>query len=242
MKPLLFLDVETTGLDPWVHEIIELGAIHVDGESLTELATLELKVQPTRLGVADRQALAVNGFELAQWSEAVSLESALQQLAPLLEDAMLAGHNIAMDRNFLEAAFRQTGIPRPHYDHHVLDTASLAWPFLGRKNLTLSLVDVCESFGVSGGPQHRALHDARRSLHLVRKLLASTSLTRAITKLACDERRIVENIITRIDAGRRSYGPWLVHDGRPYTKEAIAEVFDGMAYLAAELVRLGACP
>ncbi|MDF1524584.1 MAG: hypothetical protein P1P87_17415, partial [Trueperaceae bacterium] len=49
---------------------------------------------------------------------------------PLLEGALLAGHNIAFDRTFLDAAWRSTGVPVPKLDHHSIDTATLAWPLL----------------------------------------------------------------------------------------------------------------
>jgi hypothetical protein len=57
-----------------------------------------------------------------------------------------------------------------------------------------------------------------------------------------DESRIVSTIVKRIAAAEGEYGPWSVHDGRDYPEEAFAEIVDGMAYLAAELVRLRSRP
>ncbi len=58
-----------------------------------------------------------------------------------------------------------------------------------------------------------------------------------LRSLTPDELAIVETIIARIDAGRRSYGPWRVSDGRNNPGEALAEVMDALTYVAAELVR-----
>ena len=59
-----------------------------------------------------------------------------------------------------------------------------------------------------------------------------------VQSLEADERAIVETIVTRIEAGRREYGPWRTGDGRDYPREALAEVLDGLNYCAAEIVRL----
>lgn len=64
------------------------------------------------------------------------------------------------------------------------------------------------------------------------------SLAERIETLAGDERAIVETVVERIEQGRRAYGPWNIADGRVYEREALEEILDGMAYLAAELVRL----
>ncbi len=58
-----------------------------------------------------------------------------------------------------------------------------------------------------------------------------------LRSLSADELAIVETIIARIDVGRRSYGAWRVNDGRNNPGEALAEVMDALAYVAAELVR-----
>ena len=172
MKPLVFLDLETTGLDPSRHEILEIGAIRVDGESFHETARLELRVLPERIEAADPDALAMNGYSPATWRDALPLKTALSSLSPLLDGCQLAGHNVCFDRSFLEAAWRRTGVTPPKMDHHILDTASLAWPLLGAGIVdSLSLSTVCRRFGISTERSHRALSDAERSLKLARVLL-----------------------------------------------------------------------
>lgn len=55
--------------------------------------------------------------------------------------------------------------------------------------------------------------------------------------LALDEQRILESLLARLEAGRDTYGPWNVRDGRDYPAEAYEEIIDGLHYCAAELVR-----
>ena len=57
---LCFVDVETTGLDPVRHELIELAAVRVDRHTLEPLDHVSVKVRPERLADADPKALEVN--------------------------------------------------------------------------------------------------------------------------------------------------------------------------------------
>ena len=157
MKDLVFVDVETTGLDPDHHELIEVAAVRVHPHTLEPLDHLSLRVVPDRLGDADPRALEVNGYNDADWRDAVSLGNALRRLAPLLEGAVVAGHNVAFDWAFLVRGFARTGVPLPPVDYHRVDTASLAWPLVsGAETASLSLDAVCAALGLSRPSPHRA--------------------------------------------------------------------------------------
>ena len=237
---LVFIDVETTGLDPERHELIELGAVRVDPHSLEPLDHLSVKVRPERLDDADPRALEVNGYSDESWRDAVSLPVALERLAPLLDGALVAGHNVDFDWAFLVRGFLAAGVPLPEVDYHRLDTASLAWPlFASAETDSLSLDAVCDALGLSRPTPHRALADAMAALDVARALRDRALVGRRVTRLVADERPIVDALLDRIEGGRDAYGPWKVDDGRDYRAEAFAEVIDGLHYCAAELVRLG---
>ena len=63
---LAFLDVETTGLIPGYHEIVNVGIVlsDVDGN---EKARILLYVQPSHPERASQEAVAINGFEKNLW-------------------------------------------------------------------------------------------------------------------------------------------------------------------------------
>lgn len=235
MRRLAFIDVETTGLDPTRHDILELGIITADPRTLETTGMLDLRVRPGRVEDADATALEVNGWSAEAWRDAVPLDVALVRARPLLDGAMLAGHNVSFDRAFLDAAWRATGVAAPDVDHHVLDTATLAWPLHAAGVVeSLSLGVVCKALGIDLEQPHRALADARRSLEVARRLLPDAALLTRIRSLVADESVIVQTILARVEDGRRHYGAGRTDDGRDYPGEALAEVMDALNNCAAK--------
>ncbi|MBC7174050.1 MAG: hypothetical protein H5U40_16530, partial [Polyangiaceae bacterium] len=158
--------------------------------------------------------------------------------APLLDGALIAGHNVGFDWDFLEAGFRRAGLVLPSVDYHRLDTASLAWPLVVTGELqSMSLDAVAKLFGLDRPHPHRALADARCALEVARRLVERMRAGDLITRLPADERQICDALLGRLAQGRRQYGPWRLDDGRDYPSEAYSEVLDGLHYAAAELVR-----
>jgi DNA polymerase-3 subunit epsilon len=235
---IAFVDVETTGLDPGQHEIIELGIVRADARTLDVVDEYSALVRPERLETATPEALAVSGFTEAGWTHAVSLRKGLLEASPLLRGAILAGHNVGFDWSFLEAGLRREGLPIPTIDRHRVDTASLGWPLLATGEIeSLSLDALASSFGLERRAPHRALEDARVTLGVARRLLERMVLGGRAARLTGDEREIFQVLAERLDKGRQSYGPWHVGDGRDYSAEAFAEVIDALHYAAAALVR-----
>lgn len=239
MRPLAFIDIETTGLDPERHEIIEVAAVRVDPRTLAELEDLSVQVRPRRPDDADPTALALVGYSPDAWTDAVDLADALARIKPLLDGAVLAGHNVAFDRSFLSRAWAEAGSRPDDLDHHLLDTATLAWPLLVAGAVdSLSLGPVCAALGIDREQEHRALADARASLEVARRLLPEHTDAALTRTLVADEQAILRTQLRRLHAGRTGYGPWDTSDGRSYPREALFEVLDALNYCAAELVRL----
>lgn len=166
---LAFVDVETTGLDPAVHEIIELAVVRV-GWSLRSPQFWSTKVRPERIEDASPEALEINGYTPEGWADALALEDALRKATPLLEDATIAGHNPDFDWRFLSRGYASAGLRIPEVDYHRLDTASLAWLTKADPLDSVSLDDTCARLGLDRGPSHRALSDAFASLAVAKRL------------------------------------------------------------------------
>lgn len=163
---MIIIDLETTGLDPFKHEIIEIGAIDVDtGE------TFEVKVHPIRIKEAEPEAMRVNGFDAEEWAnEAFMLTNALYLLNQFVGNGRPAvmGYNVSFDRAFLERAYVESHMKYPfHYLH--LDLMTLAW-YRFRK--TLSLKNVCEALDIEPEANvHRALAGAKCAYEVYKKLI-----------------------------------------------------------------------
>jgi DNA polymerase-3 subunit epsilon len=171
-RPLAFIDLETSGTDPLMHAILEVAVVRVDPRTFELLDTYESKVRPPLDAVFDARAVAINGYTPEAWAGAPSALSVLPALATRIEGCLVAGHNVQFDWAFLRVAFRRHEVLLPSVDHHLLDTASLAWPLVRRGQVSsLSLRALCAHFRVPNDGAHRALGDALRSLAVFRHLL-----------------------------------------------------------------------
>lgn len=176
-KGIAWFDIETTGLDPELHEIVEIGIVRTSLDGLHVEGVLELKVRPNRLEAADPRALEVNGFTEAGWRDSVDLEEAVVRALPLLDGAMIGGHNVGFDVGFFGRASRDLGV-RPGWSHRRIDTQSLAWPLLASGVVeTTSLDEVCRALGIERPSPHRAINDARAARAVALTLLSRFQLS-----------------------------------------------------------------
>jgi len=164
-RPLAFVDVETTGLDPVEHEILEIAIIRESpGGELSEWAT---KVKPVRLETAQPRALEINGFakhpEL--WDDAPTFADIADQVADRLDGCVIVGHNVSFDHGFIKAALQRVG-SKARLPYHKIDTVTLVFEHLVPRGCgSLSLDRVREFLGWSLEDAHTALkdtHDCRR--------------------------------------------------------------------------------
>lgn len=169
---LAITDVETTGLDWDVHEIIEIGLIVARQPDLKIVDELDVKVKPEHIETADPRSLEVNGYNEEEWREAASLKEAMVQYQEKVEGAIFLAHPLTVDFSFIDRAFRKTGLENP-MDYHQLDLFSMAW-ILKRDDEKLprvSLRALAEYFGLEGEPTpHRALNGARLAYDILVRL------------------------------------------------------------------------
>lgn len=186
-RPLAFTDVETTGLDPirfyvdlyrrplfvepW-HEIVEIGLILVDQDTLTIQQIMDFKVKPEHPEMVSPEALQVNGYNEAEWRDAPDLASVMRLYGQLTEGAMIANQNVTFDCNFIDAAFKMTGV-ECKMDYHKIDIFSMAWGKLRNCGLQYFNLDgIAEFFGMPKEPlPHRAINGAMRAFEVYNKKL-----------------------------------------------------------------------
>lgn len=172
---ITFFDIETTGLSPEKHEIIELAAIQVDPETLDVMKTYAAKITPLHLERATPRALEVNGYNEDDWCNAISLKAALLDVFPLLHRCIPGGHNVSFDMRFLNKAYETEGLADPEFQTVTLDTQTLGRDLKsdGYYPLnSLSLDSMTAFFGVQRPNPHRAYDDAMACVEIIRKVKA----------------------------------------------------------------------
>ncbi len=176
-----FLDTETTGLDPKKHEIIEFGALsakrNLDG-SMEIIKTVEFKVAPQRIDLADPYALKVNGYSEEAWLNSVPLTEKHNVILDLLADAdYLVGQNLIFDLRFIHNSFLSAGVLPPVFPQYY-DTHQMGKTLLQEGKLKSSSLDgMCAHFDIkSNGRAHTALVDVKRTYELFNKLSKMTNM------------------------------------------------------------------
>lgn len=154
---IIYVDVETTGLNPERHEIVEIGWVDgdwVDGDRSGRYIVPHVGI------TADREALRINRYsERNLWDRSFWDEpDRIADLANRLEGKTLAGCNPRFDAAFLSRLF---GWEPWHY--RLLDVQSYASAVLGEL-VPLSASDLYDEYSGRGHaltePDHTALSDA----------------------------------------------------------------------------------
>jgi DNA polymerase-3 subunit epsilon len=172
-RPIAITDLEMTGLDPDIHEIIEIGLVVVRQDTFEIIDTLDIKVRPERIETADPAAIKVAGYKSEEWGDAVSLKEALMLYAEKTKDAVFCAQTINNDWAFLSRAFKSTDVQHS-MDYHMIDIPSIAWEKLRGKGVDkVRLGSMAQYFGIPREPEvHRAMNGAKLAYEVLKKLIS----------------------------------------------------------------------
>jgi len=152
-RPLVFVDLETTGATAHFDRITEIGIVEVDRGNYTgewsSLVNPQIHIPPN--------IQSLTGINDAMVADAPTFEELAPELIRRLQGKVLVAHNARFDYGFLRNEFRRLGY---QYAPKVLCTVKLSrrlYPQERRHNLD-SLI---ERHGLSCDNRHRALADAR---------------------------------------------------------------------------------
>lgn len=175
MAQLVFVDLETTGLDVDCHGIIEIGCIfETDGkreaedfQALANPGEVEYSAGAAEVHKISREAIAA----------APALYEVLQQFDRRCADgAIVSGWNTKFDEAFLYKAYQRYGMTW-RFDYHIFDVWSLykRLQLLGKlpADLHLGLGTVARHYNIvrDGEDAHRALTDVEWTWRLYRLAL-----------------------------------------------------------------------
>lgn len=152
-------DVETTGLWPMTHRIVELAAIRFD-DSGREIARFHSLVNPGR--PMSRGAFHVHGISDAMVAYAPDATAVLPEFVDFLGNprhTLLMAHHATFDAGFVGCELARRGLSIP--GHPIVDTLELAQACL-KGPRSYSLPSLAEDLGLDPIDTHRALGDCGR--------------------------------------------------------------------------------
>jgi len=155
---LVVVDVETTGRDPKMADLLEIGAVRIKGGTITD--TFSTLVDPGRTIVGHQ----MHGITDEDVKGAPTPKEAAEKLLAFAGDATLVGHNVGFDLGFLEAAL---GAGFRFQPGAYLDTLVLAREAYPEWAESYKLGELARFFGIDLSDAHRALPDAQATAQLV---------------------------------------------------------------------------
>lgn len=175
----IFLDTETTGLNPRTGDrVIEIGCVELVNRQLTG-NNFHRYINPER--ESDPGALAVHGLTSDFLSDKPKFAAVIKELCAFVADAEIIIHNAPFDVGFLDVEFEK--LAYPNFKQHVnkisdtLQQAKELYP--GKRN---SLDALCERYGISNA--HRTLHGALLDAELLAEVYLA--MTRGQDSLTMD--------------------------------------------------------
>lgn len=173
--PLAVVDLETTGLDPKVNEIIEIAIVHCDPDGNPTGERFVSRVKPAN-GV---DATWIHGITEDDVRDAPSFSDIAGTVVDMLAGRVVVAHNAYFDVRFLNheltRAARLSGDLRSDERFPLFPTLCTMWSanvlgFGGR----ISLQRACDAIGHEIGNAHSALDDALAAAALLRAILNDT--------------------------------------------------------------------
>ena len=170
-RELVVIDVETTGTDPKMSDLLEVAAVKIKGTKIVDRwSTL---VNPGRPIVGHQ----MHGISDTDVAGAPSPRAAAEQLLKFVDGAPIVGHSVGFDLGFIEEALGDGFRFAPGSYLDTLVIAREGYP--GAESYKLA--DLARFFGVELTQSHRALPDAEATANLL--LWFANDLPGRITKL-----------------------------------------------------------
>ncbi|HNW96665.1 MAG TPA: exonuclease domain-containing protein [Candidatus Paceibacterota bacterium] len=172
-RPIAIVDVETTGLDSSIHEIIEIGLILINQKTLEILNKVNLKIKPEHIERAFEKSLVINGYNENDWKDGLSLLEAMSIFNEKTKDAIFCSYNVVFDWSFIIEAFKKVNI-KDQMDYHRIDLLSMGWARFIKLGLEkFNLNEIAKQFNIAEEPlPHRAINGATIAFEIYKKLIS----------------------------------------------------------------------
>ena len=153
LQRYVVFDLETTGLDPEVNEILQISAIKY--ENHTYVDSLSYLIKPIK-PIVSNTAFNINHITNEMVEDAPSINEIIPIVLEFLCDEIIIGHNIRFDLSFFTVSLRRLSYPR--LTNKYLDTLSLSKQYIkGVSNYRLESLN--NELSLSSLLSHNALND-----------------------------------------------------------------------------------
>ena len=156
-RELVVIDVETTGTDPKMSDLVEVAAVKIKGTKVVD--RWSTFVNPGRPIVGNQ----MHGITDKDVKGAPSPKEAADKLLAFVGDAPVVGHNVGFDLGFIEEAKGDGFRFQPGTYLDTLIIAREGYP--GAESYKLA--DLARFFGIELAQGHRALPDAEATANLL---------------------------------------------------------------------------
>ena len=179
------IDVETTGLLPGYHEMIDIGIV------MTELSgkvvdSLFLRIKPLHPQLVSPIAKEINAFDPVKWDEYGALEAtkavdsirSFHKRVAKDKNVLMVAYNSHFDAAFIDHLFRNAGKSwRELYFYFILDIPSMLW---AHGHTDLIGKSFMETYNISDEPhiaeQHTGISGAMKNVRIYQKLMNEGSI------------------------------------------------------------------
>ena len=153
VKDVVFLDIETTGLNADTDEIIEIGAVKVSDDKIIEFHRL-IRINSSIPDIVSK----LTGISDDMLSKGISIEECIQDFNSFIQGAVIIGYNISFDINFLNKALQKFSLEPIH--NKIIDLMQEAKKRNGFQS-NYKFETTLKEYGIKKAVLHRALEDAK---------------------------------------------------------------------------------
>lgn len=159
------LDTETTGLDPSVHRVIEIGCVEIVNRQITE-NTYRQVLNPGRS--IDAEARSVHGFRDEDLQGQSRFGEIVDEFIAFISGAHLLMHNASFDQAFIDRELELCGHSKrlESIASGITDTLELATSMFPTKRVNLNTL--CQRFSID--TSERKIHGALKDASLLARL------------------------------------------------------------------------
>ena len=164
-EDFVVLDIETTGTSPEKDEIIEVGALKIEADTVTEEFSMLIQIKG-EIPIEIQKLTGITEQELQ--SQGRPLDEVLNKLFEFAGNRVIIGHNVTFDYKFICSACQKQGMEMR------LRTLSRDTLALARRKIRgvedYQLVTLMKHLGYDVSKAHRALADCYLTYQLYKKL------------------------------------------------------------------------